>query len=41
VLVPLLELGPELTLPDGTRLGDALAALGDVQQVRRVGPPLA
>jgi 2-amino-4-hydroxy-6-hydroxymethyldihydropteridine diphosphokinase len=41
VLVPLLELDPELRLPDGTRLGDALAALGDVQQVRRVGPPLA
>ncbi len=27
VLVPLLELDPELTLPDGTRLADALAAL--------------
>jgi 2-amino-4-hydroxy-6-hydroxymethyldihydropteridine diphosphokinase len=40
VLVPLLELDPELTLPDGTRLGDALAALSDVQRVRRVGPPL-
>lgn len=27
VLVPLLELDPELSLPDGTRLGDALASL--------------
>ena len=27
VLAPLLELDPELTLPDGTRLADALAAL--------------
>ena len=28
VLAPLLELDPELTLPDGTGLADALAALG-------------
>jgi 2-amino-4-hydroxy-6-hydroxymethyldihydropteridine diphosphokinase len=41
VLVPLLELDPELTLPDGTRLADALEALGDDgQDVRRVGDPL-
>ena len=40
VLVPLLELDPELALPDGTRLSDALAALGDGQSVRRVGAPL-
>jgi 2-amino-4-hydroxy-6-hydroxymethyldihydropteridine diphosphokinase len=40
VLVPLLELDPELALPDGTRLGDALAALGPGQQVRRAGAPL-
>jgi 2-amino-4-hydroxy-6-hydroxymethyldihydropteridine diphosphokinase len=40
VLVPLLELEPELTLPDGTRLPDALAGLGDGQDVRAVGPPL-
>jgi 2-amino-4-hydroxy-6-hydroxymethyldihydropteridine diphosphokinase len=40
VLVPLLELDPELTLPDGARLADALAALGPGQAVRRVGPPL-
>jgi 2-amino-4-hydroxy-6-hydroxymethyldihydropteridine diphosphokinase len=32
VLVPLLELDPELTLPDGTRLADALAALPKGQQ---------
>jgi 2-amino-4-hydroxy-6-hydroxymethyldihydropteridine diphosphokinase len=38
VLVPLLELDPELTLPDGTRLADALAALpDDGQRVERVG----
>jgi 2-amino-4-hydroxy-6-hydroxymethyldihydropteridine diphosphokinase len=40
VLVPLLELDPQLTLPGGTRLSDALAALGDAQRVRLVGPPL-
>ncbi len=43
VLVPLLELDPELTLPgDGGRpLADALAALGGSgQEVRRAGPPL-
>ena len=41
VLVPLLELDPGLTLPDGTRAADALAALGDAQAVHRVGGPLA
>ena len=41
VLVPLLELAPGLTLPDGTSLADALAGLGgDGQEVRRAGPPL-
>ena len=40
VLVPLLELDPGLTLPDGTRLADALDALGAGQAVRRAGPPL-
>lgn len=35
VLVPLLELDPELTLPDGTRLADALAALPEGQRVDR------
>jgi 2-amino-4-hydroxy-6-hydroxymethyldihydropteridine diphosphokinase len=37
VLAPLLELDPELTLPDGTRLADALAALPPGQRVERVG----
>lgn len=41
VLAPLLELDPELTLPDGTRLRDALANLGPGQDVRLSGPPLA
>jgi 2-amino-4-hydroxy-6-hydroxymethyldihydropteridine diphosphokinase len=36
VLVPLLELDPELALPDGRRLADALAAL-EGQRVQRVG----
>jgi 2-amino-4-hydroxy-6-hydroxymethyldihydropteridine diphosphokinase len=36
VLVPLLEIDPELALPDGTRLADALAAL-EGQRVERVG----
>ena len=41
VLVPLLELDPGLTLPDGTRLADALEALGPgTQKVRRAGDPL-
>lgn len=40
VIVPLLELDSELTLPDGTRLADALDALGPGQEVRRVGDPL-
>ena len=40
VLVPLLELDPELRLPDGVRLAGALAALGPGQDVRRVGDPL-
>ena len=39
VLVPLLELDPDLTLPDGTPLAAALAGLED-QPVRRAGPPL-
>jgi 2-amino-4-hydroxy-6-hydroxymethyldihydropteridine diphosphokinase len=37
VLAPLLELDPDLTLPDGTSLADALDALGDGQEVERVG----
>ena len=37
VLAPLVELDPELTLPDGTRLADALAGLGPGQDAERVG----
>lgn len=38
VLAPLLELDPELTLPDGTRLADALTSLPeDEQRVERRG----
>jgi 2-amino-4-hydroxy-6-hydroxymethyldihydropteridine diphosphokinase len=40
VLVPLLELDPELALPSGARLADALSALPEGQAVRRVAPPL-
>lgn len=40
VLVPLLELDPELALPDGTRLREALDALGEGQAVSLAGPPL-
>jgi 2-amino-4-hydroxy-6-hydroxymethyldihydropteridine diphosphokinase len=38
VLEPLLELDPELTLPDGTRLADRLGTVAD-QPVERVLPP--
>ncbi len=38
VLAPLLELDPELALPDGTRLAAALAALPPGQRVERAGP---
>jgi 2-amino-4-hydroxy-6-hydroxymethyldihydropteridine diphosphokinase len=37
VLVPLLELDPELALPNGTRLADALGSLGPGQRATRVG----
>jgi 2-amino-4-hydroxy-6-hydroxymethyldihydropteridine diphosphokinase len=36
VLAPLLELDPDLTLPDGTRLADALASLSGGQRVQRL-----
>lgn len=39
VLEPLLELDPDLRLPDGTELRAALEALGPGQRVNRVGPP--
>jgi 2-amino-4-hydroxy-6-hydroxymethyldihydropteridine diphosphokinase len=38
VLAPLLELDPELALPDGTQLAAELAALGPGQRVEQVGP---
>jgi len=41
VLVPLLELAPDLVVPGAGRAADALAALGDEGDVRRAGPPLA
>jgi 2-amino-4-hydroxy-6-hydroxymethyldihydropteridine diphosphokinase len=37
VLVPLLELDPDLSLPDGTGLAAALAALPEGERVDRVG----
>ncbi|MFL5859963.1 MAG: 2-amino-4-hydroxy-6-hydroxymethyldihydropteridine diphosphokinase [Solirubrobacteraceae bacterium] len=43
VLVPLLELDPDLSLPSGQRLADTLDALNRSPRaaaVRRVGPPL-
>ena len=41
VLIPLLELDFDLTLPDGRRLSDALARLPVTEGVRRAGGPLA
>lgn len=40
VLVPLLELSPDLTSPGGLVLSDALAGLGEGQSVRYAGPAL-
>jgi 2-amino-4-hydroxy-6-hydroxymethyldihydropteridine diphosphokinase len=40
VLVPLLELDPDLAAPGIGRLADALATLAPGQEVRRAGPPL-
>ncbi len=37
VLSPLLELDPDLALPDGSRLAGALAALGSGQRADRAG----
>ena len=37
VLAPLLELEPDLALPDGTRLAGALASLGSDQRAMPVG----
>ena len=36
--MPLLELDPELRLPDGSALSEALAALGEGERVEKVGP---
>jgi 2-amino-4-hydroxy-6-hydroxymethyldihydropteridine diphosphokinase len=41
VLVPLVELDPELTIPGRGRAADALAALGAGEAVERAGAPLA
>jgi 2-amino-4-hydroxy-6-hydroxymethyldihydropteridine diphosphokinase len=41
VLVPLLELDPELALPDGTSLAQALEGLDPGQRVSRAGDPPA
>jgi 2-amino-4-hydroxy-6-hydroxymethyldihydropteridine diphosphokinase len=41
VLIPLVELDPELTLPGGPRLADRLAELPVDEGVRWAGPPLA
>lgn len=40
VLVPLLELAPDLEVPGRGRAAGALAALGDGQDVDLAGPPL-
>jgi 2-amino-4-hydroxy-6-hydroxymethyldihydropteridine diphosphokinase len=40
VLIPLLELDPQLATPDGRPLADALAALDPTVRVTRVGAPL-
>jgi len=39
VLAPLLELDADLTLPDGTRLAEALASLGPGQRAARITRP--
>ncbi len=41
VLLPLLELDPALALPDGTKLKDALDALGKGQEARLYSAPPA
>jgi len=40
VLIPALELDFQMSAPDGSRLSDALAALGLAEGVRWAGPPL-
>jgi len=41
VLIPLLELDMDLTVPGGEHLADALAQLPVEEGVRRAGPPLS
>ena len=41
VLAPLLEIDPELSLPDGTRLADAMLSLAPGQRAERIGRPLS
>jgi 2-amino-4-hydroxy-6-hydroxymethyldihydropteridine diphosphokinase len=41
VLLPLLELDPDLRLPDGTELRAALEGFGPGQRAERVAPPPA
>ncbi len=38
VLEPLLELDPELALPDGTPLSEALTRLGEGERAEKLGP---
>jgi 2-amino-4-hydroxy-6-hydroxymethyldihydropteridine diphosphokinase len=38
VLEPLLELDPELALPDGRQLSEALTKLGEAERVTKLGP---
>jgi 2-amino-4-hydroxy-6-hydroxymethyldihydropteridine diphosphokinase len=40
VMVPLLEVTPDVALPDGSPVAEALASLGPGQAVRHAGPPL-
>jgi 2-amino-4-hydroxy-6-hydroxymethyldihydropteridine diphosphokinase len=40
VLVPLLELDPELVTPDGMSLREAIGELGEGQDLKLAGPPL-
>jgi 2-amino-4-hydroxy-6-hydroxymethyldihydropteridine diphosphokinase len=40
VLMPLLELDPDLEVPGDGRAADALKRLGPGQEVRKAGPPL-
>jgi 2-amino-4-hydroxy-6-hydroxymethyldihydropteridine diphosphokinase len=40
VLLPLLELAPDLVVPGAGRAADALSALGEAESVRLAGPPL-